>query len=93
MDLWVDDCKPCPEGMAVARTFEDAVGLLQRFDYDTVYLDHDLGDAGTATGYDLLCAIEAGTLRRPKRIELITWNPVGRQKMLACLKRMEEHDD
>lgn len=52
MDLWVDDAKPAPEGVAVARTYDDALSMLRRFEYGTLYLDHDLGE--TRTGYDLL---------------------------------------
>lgn len=78
--LWVDDCKPEPEGFAVARTFDDAFGLLMRFSYDALYLDHDLGDDLGRTGYDLLCdLIEADRL--PPRVECISWNPVGRKRI------------
>lgn len=76
--LWVDDSKPCPEGCAVARTYDDALSLLRRFDYDTLYLDHDLGDhhVPERTGYDLLKQLIADG-RVPPRVECISWNPVG----------------
>lgn len=74
--LWVDDCKPEPEGFAVARTFDDAIRLLRRFDYDALYLDHDLGDEVGRTGYDLVKLLIADG-RVPARVECISWNPVG----------------
>ena len=57
-ELWVDDCKPAPGGMPVARTYDDALHMLRRFDWDLVYLDHDLGE-DHRTGYDLLKQIIA----------------------------------
>lgn len=86
MNLWVDDAKPCPEGWAVARTYTDAWHLLARYEYDCVALDHDLGDDGT--GYDLLCAMERGELRRPRSFLLISLNPVGRARMAMVVDRM-----
>ncbi len=90
MNLWIDDSKPCPDDWAVARTYDDAWRLLSKYTYDTVAFDHDLGDLATPerTGYDLLCAIERGDLPRPRVIEIISMNPVGRARMLACVARM-----
>jgi len=90
MNLWVDDCKPCPDGWAVARTYDEAVALLSRYDYDEVAFDHDLGDTHVPerTGYDLLCAIECGDLRKPKLARIISWNPVGRKKMQVVIARL-----
>ena len=90
MNLWIDDCKPEPEGWAVARTYDDAARLLAAYDYDEVAFDHDLGDERQPerTGYDLLCAIERGDLRKPRKARLITWNPVGRARMLVVIRRL-----
>lgn len=82
-DLWVDDCKPCPEGMAVARTYDDAVAMMRRFDYETLYLDHDLGEV--RTGLDLLRQMKAEG-RVPPKVACISWNPVGRQNILNELE-------
>jgi hypothetical protein len=79
--LWVDDSKPCPEGYAVARTYDDALRMLRRFDYDVLYLDHDLGE-DARTGYDLLKQLVAEN-RVPPRVECISWNPVGRRRIEA----------
>jgi hypothetical protein len=82
--LWVDDCKPAPDGFVVARTYDDALKMLRRFDYTELYLDHDLGDDGR-TGYDLLMQIIAEN-RLPPRVECISWNPAGRQRILAAIE-------
>ena len=81
--LWVDDCKPCPPGYAVARTFDDALRLLRRFDYDELYLDHDLGE-DQRTGYGLLNQVYADG-RLPRRVICISWNPVGRERIERAL--------
>ncbi len=78
--LWVDDAKPAPdESYAVARTYEDALRMLRRFEYDTLYLDHDLGDG--PTGLDLLRTIRAEG-RCPAQVVCISWNPVGRKRIV-----------
>lgn len=87
MALWVDDCKPVPvyldeDGVAVARTYDDALRLLRRFEYGTLYLDHDLGDEQGRTGLDLLRAVRAEG-RCPPQVICISWNPVGRKNIEA----------
>lgn len=87
--LWVDDVKAAPdEGWAIARNFADAHLLLARFYYDEVALDHDLGDDGSPTGYDLLTAMERGELHRPVRLRIISWNVAGVQRMKAAARAM-----
>lgn len=76
--LWVDDCKPCPEGCSVARTYDDALRMLRRYRWDVLYLDHDLGEP--RTGYDLLVQADREGLVPPV-VECISWNPVGRKRI------------
>lgn len=80
--LWVDDAKPAPEGMAVARTYDDALRMLRRFEYDVLYLDHDLGDQQGRTGLDLLRQLITDG-RVPERVECISWNPAGKARIEA----------
>lgn len=87
MALWVDDCKPVPvyldeDMVGVARTYDDALRMLRRFRYGTLYLDHDLGDEQGRTGLDLLRAVKAEG-RCPKQVICISWNPVGRKNIEA----------
>ena len=80
--LWVDDAKPEPEGCAVARSYDDAVRMCRRWRYDTIYLDHDLGDAQGRTGLDLLRQLIAEGICPPKMV-CISWNSVGRANIEA----------
>jgi hypothetical protein len=82
LEIWVDDCKPAPFGCAVARTYDDALRMLRRFEYSKLYLDHDLGEA--RTGYDLLLVLIAEG-RVPPVVECISWNPVGRKRIAEAL--------
>lgn len=82
LSLWVDDCKPCPEGYAVARTYDHALQMLRSYDYAELYLDHDLGES--RTGYDLLMELIREN-RVPPRVECISWNPVGRKRIEGAL--------
>lgn len=81
--LWVDDCKPAPDGMAVARTYDEAVRLCRRFTYTVLYLDHDLGEC--RTGLDLLRQLKREG-RCPPKVHCISWNPVGRKNIEAELR-------
>lgn len=87
LDIWVDDCKPAPNGCAVARTYDIALRMLRRYEYATLYLDHDLGEE--RTGYDLLMALIREN-RVPPRVECISWNPVGRQRIAAALLKYRD---
>lgn len=56
MNVYVDDLRDCPEGFTIARTFEEAVTLLEQHEVDILSLDHDLGEDAEGnllpTGYD-----------------------------------------
>lgn len=88
LDIWVDDCKPAPNGCAVARTYDIALRMLRRYEYATLYLDHDLGEE--RTGYDLLMVLIREN-RVPPNVECISWNPVGRQRIASALLKYREH--
>lgn len=89
MNVYVDDLRDCPEGFTIARTFEEAVGLLQQHEVDILSLDHDLGEDAEGnllpTGYDLVKYFCEHGLRANK-IYLHTDNPVGRENMYETLK-------
>ena len=90
MELWVDDCKEAPEGMAVARTYDDAVRMCRQFRYSKIYLDHDLGEAGDLrTGLRLLRQLRREGIC-PPAMECISLNPVGRANIEAEWRRVAE---
>lgn len=65
--------------IGVARSARQAIRMWkQSDDFDTIFLDHDLG--GKRTGYEVLK--ECIKIRKPDRIVFITLNPVGRKRMM-----------
>jgi len=86
MNLYIDDVREAPEGWAIARTYDDAIRLLSRWQYEIVSLDHDLGES--MTGYDILRTMDEGVVHCPQEIWLHTYNPVGRARMAQVLRRM-----
>jgi hypothetical protein len=72
------------------RTVADGIKALQEQIWDELYLDHDLGiyASDERTGYDVLCWLEANPQFLPKKIILVTSNPVGRQRMQQALDKL-----
>jgi len=67
----------------VARTAEAGRKLLAAGGWECVCFDHDLGSK--ESGYDVLIwGLEHGYI--PRRVQLVTSNPVGRQNMRAALE-------
>lgn len=89
MKLWIDDDKPAPDGWAVAKSYDEAIKMIVNYEWDTIAIDHDLGDEGS-TGYDILCAMEQFKLPRPKKIVIISWNVIGVKRMLQAIEHMPE---
>jgi hypothetical protein len=96
MRIWVDDIRPAPEGWAWARSYEEAVDMLDRYgaDITEISLDHDLcpahsnGDYSDGrTGYDVLEALLNLGLR--PRIWLHTMSAAGMQRMLDLVDSMD----
>lgn len=85
MRLYVDDLRSLPPDYdTLARTYAEALALLERGDVEVVSLDHDLG--GARTGYDLACALErfAAQGRPVPTIHTHSANPVGAQRIRAA---------
>lgn len=95
--LWVDDIRNPPTGMQVdiARTYNDAIKLLTENQYDTIWLDHDLGDytgpeGREMTGYDVVMFIvqhKMDGFHVPSCYEYLTANFIGRQRMSGVVDR------
>ena len=91
MWLLVDDLREI-KADHVARTAADATRMLNKNEYDGAYFDHDLASYDEAgreiTGYHVM--LEAlHNNRLPKKIILVTANPVGRKKMEDLLRFFE----
>jgi hypothetical protein len=82
--LLIDDMRTA----TVDHTARDARAgkkALLSFPVTHLYLDHDLGDVGEPTGYDVLVwALERGCA--PPNVFFVTQNPVGRDRMISALE-------
>lgn len=95
MKLWVDDVRPAPdESWTVARTAEEAIRYLAKFNFTEISLDHD-DDADHFTqrtfqpvayfvGINNLANGRSPTLK-PK-IAIHSINPVGAKQLQDILK-------
>lgn len=82
MWLLIDDVRDSLGCDVVARNSIGAKAVLEKCSFEGLCLDHDLGH--DQTGYDVLVwALEQGHV--PPIVELVTSNPVGRERMGAAL--------
>lgn len=76
----------------VARTFAEGINALKEGNIDTLLLDHDLAcfdeEGNELTGYKVMLFLEEHPEYLPKRIVLVTSNPVGRDKMQAVINKL-----
>ena len=86
INLYVDDIRKCPENFIIARTYSDAIRLLNIYEINILSLDHDLGiiDDVEMTGYDIVKYICNNNIKINK-IYIHTDNVVGRQNMYETL--------
>lgn len=96
MTLLIDDMRDIKADI-VCRTFSEGLHALRGealnapggSRIDVLYLDHDLGDPDPSrTGYDILCWLEEHPEYLPKKIVLVTANPVGLEKMRNLIERL-----
>jgi hypothetical protein len=88
MILLIDDLKDL-KADRIARTFLEGIQALQEGPWDLLLLDHDLGDPNPKhTGYDILSWLEQRPEFLPGKIELVTWNAPGREKMKLVLRKL-----
>ena len=76
----------------VARTFGEGINAIKAGGIDTLLLDHDLAcfdeDGNELTGYKIMLFLEEHPEYLPKRILLVTSNPVGRAKMQTVIDKL-----
>lgn len=85
--IFMDDCRPCPEGWLLARSYDEMVNLLtkNKGNIKGISLDHDLGDG--KSGYDLCKWIVENDNYPTDFITIHSSNPSGVQSMLQLLTR------
>jgi len=75
----------------VARNYDQGIVALQQEKWDLLLLDHDLGDFShdkEKTGYDILLFLEENPQYLPKGIQIVSSNPVGRQRMQVVIDKL-----
>jgi hypothetical protein len=94
MKLYVDDCRDAPDGWTTARTFEEAMQHIASGKVTELSLDHDLGEEGAETGYDILRMIERAMVQvgftPPPDIKIHTANPAGYHNMKLALESIHK---
>lgn len=93
MRIYLDDERTTPDGWVRAYWPDEVVDLLKKGGGVThVSLDHDLGDDGRGTGYDVILWIEEAVATRefrPPKISIHSANSSAREKMLAGVMAIE----
>lgn len=95
--MWLDDIRDPVKFGAIGfdwvKTYDEAIELLKTGEVVVASLDHDLSIDATLgywehelTGYDVVCWMEKNDVW-PEEVVVHSLNPVGRERMLAVIKR------
>ena len=93
--IWVDDTRGIPLSLVGdfdvfwARTYEEAIGLLQLPNIDMISIDHDLGK-DRKTGYDIAKWMVENNIC-PDVVYVHSMNVVGAENIKHLLKRYFPH--
>jgi hypothetical protein len=102
--LLIDDMREI-EADVIARTFEAGIKALKLLGpFETLYLDHDLGEVDETSGseswvtvdgqklpmngYGIMCFLEANPHLLPEKITIVSSNPVGRKNMQIVIDKL-----
>lgn len=95
--LAIDDCRELGCAHVLCRTYSDGEKALRLMGpWDVLYLDHDLGSMGIErtetgkelTGYSIMEFLENNPQYLPKKIVVVSDNPVGRKKIEVVIERL-----
>ena len=92
--ILIDDLRTI-EADRVCRTYDDAIeALTNEGPWGVLFLDHDLGEVDPKkTGMGIMNFLEANPRLLPKKIKLVTSNPVGRKQMEVVIKKLYELEE
>lgn len=85
--LLIDDVRNI-EADKVARTFAEGIEALENGPWDVLYLDHDLGEKDGNDGTGIMNWLEEFPEYKPGRIEIVSSNPVGRERMQKIINKI-----
>ena len=86
----IDDKRDLPASR-VARNYHQGIVALKQEKWDLLLLDHDLGDFNHGvekTGYDIMLFLEENPQHLPGKIEIVSSNPIGRQRMQVVIDKL-----
>jgi hypothetical protein len=92
--LWLDDLRRAPKDWTWVQNADDCVKALETEEYDTVSLDHDLGDPHLC-GCLVLAYLEVRLNNGksiPQTILVHSMNPAARERMEQAIRRMRERE-
>lgn len=92
MKVFLDDERVTPAGWTRVYWPREAIRLLETGTVEEISLDHDLGDDGRGTGYDVILWIEEAVALRgfqPPKIIVHSANSSARDKMEAGVLAIE----
>lgn len=87
INLYVDDLRKCPDGFIIARSYDEAIEILNTSKINILSLDHDLGISENGiekNGYDVVKYMCENGIS-PKKVYIHTDNVVGRDNMYCTL--------
>jgi response regulator of citrate/malate metabolism len=87
--LLIDDIRNL-KADRVARNYEEGIKALKEEKWDLLLLDHDLGQEDGKDGTGIMNWLEENQEYLPGKIELVTSNPVGRDRMNTIIKKIYE---
>lgn len=89
MKVYLDDCRPTPEGWVGCKWPDEVIEHLKTRKVTHLSLDHDLGDDKRGTGYDVLLWIEEAVVSgdfHPPHIMIHSANPAAVIRMKRALE-------
>ena len=96
--LLIDDTRDLASADVIARNFDEGIRQLSlNGPWDVLLLDHDLASYDEAgrehTGYDVMLWLEEQVVNNkpgalPGRIECVSANPVGRERIKAVIRKL-----
>lgn len=76
------------DDIVICRSYEMGKVCLEKFKWDELYLDNDLG--GERQGYELMVFLENNLNLLPREIFFVTANPSAKVKMIACYEAIKK---
>ena len=92
MKIYLDDERDTPEGWVRAYWPDEVIQYLETGQVEEISLDHDLGDDGKGTGYDVILWIEEAVALRgfqSPKMRVHSANSSAREKMEAGIRSIE----